>query len=145
MIRRSLTGEGVKISNGIILGAVLSCGSQLSYSADTNGHFQLGGGVGAVTCPKFVESMEHSRSLGIGSVDYAYAMQGFIMYLMGFQTGYNASALDTCDIFSGTDTDYSLLSWAENFCRTNPSRRFADAVLALSLERHPERQRVCSR
>ena len=135
----------MKISRALFVAVALSCSTQLSYSADADGRFWLGGGVGSVKCPQFVASMEKARSLGIGSVGYVKETQGFTMYLLGFQTGYNMSTQDTCDIFLGEEKEYPLLSWAENYCRTNASSRFADAVVALSRDRHPKRQRVCSK
>jgi len=105
----------------------------------------LGGGAGAVKCLQFVASMEKARSLGIGSVGFVTETQGFTMYLLGFQTGYNMSTKDTCDIFPDEEKEYSLLSWVENYCRANVSSRFADAVIALSKDRHSKRQRVCSK
>lgn len=135
----------MKITHTLFAFAVLSCSTQLAYSADADGHFWLGGGAGGVKCPQFVASMEKARSLGIGSVEYVTETQGFTMYLLGFQTGYNMSTKNTCDIFPGEDKEYSLLSWVENYCRANASSRFADAVVALSKDRHPKRQRVCSK
>lgn len=135
----------MKISRTLFAAVVLLCGAQLAHSADTSGRFWLGGGVGGVMCPQFVASMEKARSLRIGSVGYVEETQGFTMYLLGFQTGYNMSTQDTCDIFTGEGKEYSLLSWAENYCRANPSSRFSDAVVALSKDRHPRRQRVCSK
>jgi hypothetical protein len=126
----------------IVVLAVASC-AQVTYSADTNGHFWLGGGAGGVACPQFVASMEKGRSLGIGSIGYVTEIQGFTMYLQGFRTGYNMSTQDTCDIFPDGEKDYSLLSWIENFCRANPSSRFSDAVVALAIDRHSSRQTVC--
>ena len=135
----------MKISRTFFVAAVLSCSAQLSYSADADGRFWLGGGAGGVKCPQFVASMEKARSLRIGSLGYVEETQGFTMYLLGFKTGYNMSTQDTCDIFPGEEKDYPLLSWAENYCRSNPSSRFADAVVVLAKERHPKRQRVCSK
>jgi hypothetical protein len=119
--------------------------AQLAHSADTEGHFWLGGGTGGVMCPQFVASMEKARSLGIDSVGYTTETQGYTMYLLGFQTGYNMSTKNTCDIFPRDEKAYSLLSWVENYCRANASSRFADGVVALSKDRHPKRQRVCSK
>lgn len=135
----------MKIIHTLFAVALLSCSAQLAHSADTEGHFWLGGGAGGVKCPQFVASMEKARSLGIGSVGYVTETQGFTMYLLGFQTGYNMSTKDTCDIFPGEEKEYSLLSWVENYCRANASGRFADALVALSKDRHPKRQRVCSK
>ncbi|TAJ20623.1 MAG: hypothetical protein EPO47_11180 [Rugosibacter sp.] len=135
----------MKIIHTLFAFAVLSLSTQHARSADTEGHFWLGGGTGGVMCPQFVASMEKARSLGIDSVGYATETQGYLMYLLGFQTGYNMSTKDTCDIFPSEEKAYSLLSWAENYCRENASSRFADGVVALSKNRHPKRLRVCSK
>lgn len=134
----------MKIIHALFAVALLSCSVQLAHSADTKGNFILGGGAGAVKCPQFVASMEKARSFGIGSVGYAREIQGFTMYLLGFQTGYNMSTKDTCNIFPGEEEGYSLLSWLENYCRANASSPFVVAVVTLSKDRHPKRQRICS-
>lgn len=74
-------------------------------------------------------------------IGYVKETSAFTMYLLGFQSGYNMAAKDTYDIFSGEEV-YPLLSWAENYCRANPSIRFIDALIALSNNRYPKRQRV---
>jgi hypothetical protein len=134
----------MKIVRSVVLVNLVWC-TQLAYSADLDGRFWLGGGTGGVACPQFVASMEKGRSLGIGSVGYVAETQGFTMYLQGFRAGYNISTQETCDIFPGGETDYPLLSWVENFCRSNASSRFGDAVVALAKERHSKRQRVCAK
>jgi hypothetical protein len=132
----------MKIIHTLVAFAVISCNAQLAYSADIEGHFWLGGGVGGVECPQFVASMEKARSLGIDSVGYVTEMQGFTMYLLGFQTSYNLSTKDTCDIFP-EEKAYSLLSWVENYCRADASSSFVNAVIALSEDHHPKRLRIC--
>jgi len=134
----------MKIINTIIVTVtVLLFFGQNAHSADTEGLYWTGGGVGAVKCPQFVASMEKARSLGIGSVEFATELQGFYMFLAGFETGYNMSTADTCQIFPDAGNKYSLLSWAENYCRINASTNFANAVIALSKDRYPRRQRIC--
>ena len=135
----------LKQVSALAVASLLGCASQLAHSGDANGRFWLGGGTGGVACPQFVASMEKGRSLGVGSVGYVTETQGFTMYLLGFRTGYNMSTQDTCDIFPDGEKDYPLLSWAENYCRTNPSSRFADAVVAMARELHSKRQRVCAK
>lgn len=134
----------MKVSRTLFVAIIFSCSAQVVHSVDADGRFWLGGGAGSVRCPQFVSSMEKARSIGIGSVGYVKETQGFTMYLLGFQTGYNMSTQDTCDIFSSEEKEYPLLSWAENYCRVNPSSRFSDAVVALSKDRYPKRQRICS-
>jgi len=89
--------------------------------------------------------MEKARSLRIGTLGYVQETQGFTMYLQGFRSGYNVATKDTCDLFAGEENDYPLLAWTENWCRTHSSSRFSDAVVALSVERFPKRQKVCAK
>jgi hypothetical protein len=109
-------------------------------AADSAGNFNVGGGTGGVKCPNFVAEMEKARSLGIDSPRYVEATQGFTMFILGFQTGYNMMAPATYDIFSGKNGDYDLLAWVENYCRMNSSSRFGDGVVALARHFHPNRQ-----
>jgi len=83
--------------------------------------------------------------ISLHSIGFHTELQGFAMYLLGFETGYNMSTKDTCDIFPVEENLYSLLSWVENFCRANASSSFAFAVVALSKDRYPKRQQVCSK
>jgi len=85
--------------------------------------------------------MEKSRRYGVGTVRYVNETQGFTMYLLGFQTGYNMLAEDTYDIFPARDGEYPLLSWVENFCRAHPTSNFGNGVVALANEIRPKRQR----
>ena len=110
--------------------------------SDAQGRYWVGGGAGGVMCPDFVASMENARSKGIGTFAYVNETKVFTMYILGFQTGYNVSTPNTCDIFSG-DKGYELLSWVENYCRNAPTERFADAVVQLSEEFYSKRQQVC--
>lgn len=131
------------LSHTIFLAGVLMFCDRVAFSADDSGNFWRGGGTGGVLCQQFVATMEKSRSFGINSVKYVQETQGFEMYLSGFQTGYNMSNKNTCDIFNESD-NYSLLSWIENFCRENSSMHFADGVIALSENRFPKRKKVCN-
>ena len=135
----------MKTLSTLITTAAIFFGAQISHAADAEGRFWMGGGAGSVKCPEFVASMEKARSVGIGTVRYVRETQGFTMYLLGFRTGYNSSTPNTCDIFSSEENDYPWLSWIESWCRAHPSSRFSDAVVALSEERFPKRQQVCSK
>ena len=113
-----------------------------AVAEDASGSFYTGGGVGSVDCPSFVSSMERAKKHGVGSLGYVNEMQGFVMYISGFQTAYNAQTPDTCDIFAHF-SDNQLLAWAENYCSNNPLKKYGSAVLALAREVHPRRSRVC--
>jgi hypothetical protein len=129
----------VLVLSGLLLGA------QIAFAADERGRFWLGGASGLVPCPTFIAAMAKARTLEYGSDEFAREMQGFSTYLHGFRTGYNAASPDTCDLFAGAENDYPLLAWAENWCTSNASRRFGDAVVALSAVRFPIRDRTCAK
>jgi hypothetical protein len=114
------------------------------YAADSEGRFWLGGGVGSVSCSQFVSSMKQVESSETGSPSFVEATQGFTMYISGFQTGYNFSTHNTCDIFAEAKTSYELLSWVEKYCQSNPAKRFGDAVVSLGNAYHSKRKQVCT-
>lgn len=115
--------------------------AQISFAADKDGLFFMGGGAGGVKCPDFVASMEKGRAQGINSLGYVQETQGFTMYILGFQTGYNMGSSNTYDIFNGIKSEYELLAKIEDYCRSNSSVRFGDAVIALAKAQHPKRKK----
>lgn len=146
-VRCDLVGAFWKSVDSYAFMFVLACLVGSVTAADSDGDFWLGGGAGGVKCPDFVAAMEKGRSHGVGTIPYVRKIGSYTMYLLGFQTGYNMSTPATCDIFPGVDGvegEYPLLSWAENYCRANPSQRFGDAVVSLARELHPKRKRVCT-
>jgi len=115
----------------------------IAVAADaTSGRFFMGGGVGAVECPKFVASIDRAKKHGSGTIGYANETQGYVMFMFGFQTAYNLQTADTCDIFGDFSPD-QLLAWTENYCRNKPLEKFGSAVVALAEEVHPVRLRSC--
>ena len=112
--------------------------------ADGRGTYFIGGGVGGIDCPHFVSTMDRAKALGLGSVGYTNETQGFLMYVIGFQTAYNVQTPRTCDIFANF-TSEQLLGWLENYCRAQPLERFGTAVIALAKEAHPRRSQSCKR
>lgn len=131
----------MKISN-VVLSALLGFAACPLFAADSSGRYFIGGGVGAVSCPDFVATMERARQEGVGTVRFAEETQGFTMFILGFQTGYNAYVPDTYDIFPAPGSEYPLLSWVENYCRANPLSNFAKGVVAMARDAHPRRQRA---
>lgn len=63
-------------------------------------------------------------------------------YILGFQTGYNLQANDTCNIFGGYEVD-QMLAWLYKYCHDNPLEKFSGAVVSLSLTLHDNRVRSC--
>jgi len=102
----------------------------------------VGGGLGAVDCPAFVESMGKAKGQKPGATGYAGELQGFAMYVSGFQTAYNLQTPETCDIFSGWNNN-QVLEWLDKFCRANPKERFGAGVIALAQDRYPARSTKC--
>ena len=113
-----------------------------AVAASSNGQFHIAGGVGGVTCPVFVAAMESARSKGIGSVAYVTEVQGYEMYVLGFESGYNMAKPSTYDIFPTQGSKYPLLSWVENWCRTHPTAHFGEGVVALARDRYAVRQQA---
>jgi hypothetical protein len=129
----------------VMLLVIGSLNVQLAHSADNTGNFWYGAGTGSIMCPQFVASMKNARSIGLDSAEFFNVTRAYTNYLFGFQTGYNMSTKDTCDIFSNDKTSYSLLLWVEDYCRANASSRFADGVVALAKDRYAKRLQVCSK
>lgn len=113
-----------------------------AYSAETGtGAYFMGGGVGGLSCPNFVETISRAKAHGIGSVNYAIETSGFLMYVLGFRTAYNLQTSDTYDIFDNFE-DSQLLAWLDDYCKTNPLKKFSDAVVSLSQEAYSLRKKV---
>lgn len=124
-----------------LLVGMMVCGS--ACAMDANGTCWQGGGVGSLSCPDFLESMDESRRHQSGTRTAVEAVGPFVMYLAGFQTANNMQAAGTCDVFVGRDAKQPL-AWAQNYCRSNPLQRFGDAVRALAVGQYPRRSRACS-
>ena len=113
--------------------SLLSLLSFPSKAYDENGFFVIGGGVGGFSCEIFVSQMEASRLRGgLDSIAGLDAVLGFISYILGFQTGYNAAHLEIADIFSavdGTTDTEAILHWTEKWCRNHPKETFGKSVV----------------
>jgi hypothetical protein len=86
--------------------------------------------------------MERAKKAGIGTFDYVNEIQGYSMYVAGFQTAYNLQTPNTCDIFASYN-DEQLLTWLENYCREKPLEKFGAGVVALAKEVYPKRLQTC--
>jgi len=94
-----------------------------AHAADQHGNYVVGGGVGGVTCPEFVNTIDEARRYGVGSSEWATRTQGYVMYILGFQTGYNLAKPGTFDLFANVSTD-QVLAQLETWCRQNPLKKF---------------------
>ncbi len=122
---------------------LLSIISGTALAADSNGNYMVGGGSGSVVCGEFVKTLEQARTKGEGTIGYISIMQGFAMYILGFQTGYNKAASETYDIFSGIE-ETELMSQLSIFCKENPKTRFGVAVSVLAERNYSTRIRKYS-
>ena len=110
----------------------------LAALAANPGEYIVVGGLGGIECPRFVEAMAKSRTAGAASSE----MDGFSMYVAGFQTAYNLQTPKTCDIFAGMNGD-QLLVRLEEMCRAKPEQRFGAGVIALAKQLYPKRSKTC--
>ena len=110
-----------------------------SGAADAEGNYYVGGGVGGLKCPSFLNAMTEARQLGglhslAGGAHQIYPWQG---YVLGFETGYNLGAPGIVDVFAslGRSDDERLdnaVYWIEGWCQKHPDRLFGSAVAALA-------------
>lgn len=130
----------MKKTTTILLAAILA--APLWAQAQKPAGNIVGGGLGTAECTGFVEAMARARTQPQGSTGYAGEVQGYAMYLSGFQTAYNLQTPETCDIFAGWNNQ-QVLDQVEKFCRDNPGARFGNGVIALAKERYPKRAKKC--
>jgi hypothetical protein len=119
----------------ITLALALIIAPSLVHSADKNGMFMRGGGVGSVGCPQFLNAMATARqSGGLQSLTGIKLIQGYVMYILGFQTGFNSQAEGVYDIWSplGDDPANSALYAIEPWCQQHPEANFGQGVIALA-------------
>jgi hypothetical protein len=105
-----------------------------SIGADKQGRFMMGGGVGGVTCPQFLNQMASARQAGgVGSVAGSEFTSNFSNYILGFQTGYNMMSRNRFDIFAKLDMqNFDSLYIIESWCKDHPTDKFSDGVIALA-------------
>jgi hypothetical protein len=84
-------------------------------------------GEGNFTCPDYVSARQTNSAKLYSSVSW---VQGFITGV-----NYHNALPEDSDSFIGQDlTAVSLVTWLENYCRSNPQDYLADAVEALVAE-----------
>lgn len=126
----------------LLIGVFLFLVVPLAMAVDKSGKFVSGGGVGGHSCPFFISIMDEAKKHGLGSRKYALGISAQMNYILGFQTGYNLQANDTCDIFGGYELD-QIFAWLYKYCQDNSLEKFGGAVVSLSLILHDSRVRSC--
>jgi hypothetical protein len=105
------------------------------FAADQQGRYFIGGGVGATTCPQFLNAMANARQAGgVSSPAGANLVTNFYNYVAGFQTGYNVAAANgVSDIFAKIDMQHwDALFAIEGWCKDHPAATFGEGVVALA-------------
>ena len=111
-------------------------------AVDKSGKYMQGRGVGGHSCPFFISIIDEAKKHGLGLHEYLIGTAAQMNYILGFQTGYNLQANDTCDIFGGYEVD-QMFAWLYKYCQDNPLEKFGGAVVSLSLILHESRVRSC--
>jgi hypothetical protein len=79
-----------------VVGALLATSAaDLAHAADQHGSYFIGAGIGGVTCPEFVNTMDDARRYAVGSLERVTRTNSYDMYVLGFQTGYNLAKPNT--------------------------------------------------
>lgn len=125
----------------IVILCLLSIASNSAPAADKNGNFMMGGGVGGLRCPSFLNEMTSAREAGgVHSTEGVNHVAPWLAWVEGFSTGYNYKAPGVFSIFApleeGPDAGFAVLFAIEPWCRDHPSAKFSEAVLALANQMH---------
>jgi hypothetical protein len=114
---------------------VLFAATSRVSAADSQGRFEMGGGVGASGCPDFLNAMATARQRGgATSAEGVRVINSHIQYVLGFQTGFNVEAEGIYDIFAslGDNPAVNALYAIEPWCAQNPDKKWATGLLVLS-------------
>lgn len=115
-----------------VLAAALSTATATAAAAaDEFGRFMGGGGVGGVVCTSFLNSMTTARQMGFNTPAGTQEISSYVMYVLGFQTGYNWQALGVYDVFAafGDRPGIEVLFGVERVCEQTPAEIFRDALM----------------
>jgi hypothetical protein len=121
------------LSTRILIAALTGISSSAdAAAADANG-FIMGGHVGALGCPEFLNAMATARQRGgLQSVAGVNIINAWMSYVAGFQTGFNSEADGIYDIFKSLNNPSNVLYAIEPWCASHPDKSFADALLVLA-------------
>jgi hypothetical protein len=124
-----------RISLTVAVLVVLVLIGQQTTARDANG-FWVGGGVGMLKCPDFLNAMATARQKGgIESAVGGREIVPYADYVLGFQTGFNSEAEGVYDVFEsfGTSrTPFLVLYAIEPWCASHSDKTFATALLVLA-------------
>ncbi len=105
------------------------------FAFDESGEYVIGGGVGSIPCKMYNPVLTRARLAGgINSPAGAKIINGYMNYVLGFQTGHNVSHEGGRDIFEkfGETPTNKLLPLIAKWCKENPEENFGNAVVAVT-------------
>jgi len=118
---------------------LISGGPSSTLAMDSNGrYFALG--VGSRSCADYLKYSE-KRLENFSEEQYAIADKIIEHWVAGFVTAHNFYVTDTYDVV-GTVTIDQLQERIEKYCRANPNKRVAEAMVAIAQDLHKNRIRV---
>ena len=118
---------------------LISGGLSSAPAMDSNGRY-LALGVGSRSCSDYVKYSE-KRWENFSDEQYEIADKIIEHWVAGFITAHNFYVTDTYDVV-GTVTIDELQDRIEKYCRANPTKRVAEAMVAISQDLHNNRIRV---
>src|ERR1035441_2460704 len=87
--------------------ALVLLASGTSQAADKDGRFMIGGAIGSVSCPTFLNATASARQAGglqSGGLGY---VNSYLQFVEGFRTGFNSEHSGVFDIFAPLETGTS--------------------------------------
>ena len=123
----------------LIASLLISGGPSGTLAMDSNGrYFALG--VGSRSCGDYVKYSE-KRLENFSDEQYEIADKIIEHWVAGFMTAHNFYVTDTYDVV-GTVTIDQLQDRIEKYCRANPNKRVAEAMVVIAQDLHNNRIRV---
>jgi hypothetical protein len=122
------------IRKTLMVSLTIFCG-MTANAADEQGRFMRGGGTGSVPCTTFTSIIIKAQIAGgFRTAEGADIINSYVMYVLGFQTGYNLAAEGTYDIFAnwGDNPSERALFWVNKWCQENPSKVFGQGVIEMA-------------
>ena len=131
----------------LIVVMVIAAASSKLYAIDSNNRY-FAYGVGQRSCEDYIKVREKKldaleRQYERYTKDELYEIVDKIVehWIAGFLTAHNLYVSDTYDVVGKLTMD-DLKARLETTCRANSKQYFAEAVITLAQELHPQRVRV---
>jgi hypothetical protein len=113
----------------LFCGEIFAFGGATGWGAKPSSERSDPRGAGVESCDAYAQARTRHDDLLYGA------------WIGGYLTASNLHSPDTYDLASSTDMP-GILEWLDDWCRSNPTGRFADAVKALIIFLYPRRARA---